>query len=387
MDVVVVGAGITASRVVEELQAKGHAGRITVIGAERHQPYDRPPLSKEVLRGEGREPTLPTDWSGVQLLLSRQVVALSTSDKQIRLDDGTTSPYDALVIATGARPRTLPVLSGAGVHVLRSRDDAAALADDIRRAGRLVVIGAGFIGSEVAASARAMGAAVTMIEILPAPLSRVLGEQVGQAIATMHGEQGVDLHCGVSVQESRGEGDDRELVLSDGQVVAAPVVLVGLGVTPDTGWLDGSGVEVDDGVVCDATGRTSVGQVWAAGDVARWWHPLYDAAIRMEHWTSAAAQGSVVAQSVLGEDRPLDEVPYFWSDQYGLKLQMLGRPAPGDDVTLLQVGPKERLVAVYGRSGVATAVFGVGAARWVMRSGPLLQERSSVDEAIALMGT
>jgi 3-phenylpropionate/trans-cinnamate dioxygenase ferredoxin reductase subunit len=386
LHVVIVGGGLAAARTAEELRTLDPDRRITLVSAESHLPYDRPPLSKQVLRGELTETTLPADWSELRVDLRRdsRAAALHPAERTLLLDDGSELSYDDAVLATGAQPRMLPGLTGAGVHVLRTLDDAQALTADIRRTNRLTVLGAGFIGCEAAASARTMGAEVTLLEVLPTPLARVLGTEVGRAVADLHEEAGVTLRCGSAVLEARGEGDARELLLSDGRTVAAPVLLVGLGVTPDTAWLTGSGVEMDDGVVCDASGRTSAEGVWAAGDVARWWHPLYDAHVRMEHWTSAAAQGAAVAQAIVGKGEPLDEVPYFWSDQYRSKLQMLGRPEPDDDVTLLHVGPNEdKLLAVYGREGRVTAVFGIGAARWVMRMRPLLAEQASYDDAIA----
>ncbi|MDT7548521.1 MAG: 3-phenylpropionate/trans-cinnamate dioxygenase ferredoxin reductase component [Actinomycetota bacterium] len=385
--VVVVGGGLAAVRAAEEIRLLDPSRRITVIASETHPPYDRPPLSKQVLRGEMTDTTFPTDWStlGVDLRRGVRAAALHPDKRTVLLDDGSTLEYDAVVLATGAQPRALPGLAGPGVHVLRTLDDARSLAADVRRTRRLTVLGAGFIGCEAAASARAMDADVTLVEVLPTPLARVLGTQVGAQVAALHQEEGVALRCGSPVLEARGEGAERELLLSDGSTVDAEVVLVGLGVTPDTAWLAESGVAVDDGVVCDATGRTSVAGVWAAGDVARWWHPLYDAHVRLEHWTSAAAQGAAVGQDVAGQGTPLDEVPYFWSDQYRSKLQMLGRPDADDDVTLLQVGPHaDKLLAVYGREGRVTGVFGMSAARWVMRMRPLLAEQASYDEALAL---
>jgi NADPH-dependent 2,4-dienoyl-CoA reductase/sulfur reductase-like enzyme len=383
--VVIAGGGLAASRVDEELRELQPHSRITVVAAEEHLPYDRPPLSKQVLRGDIDQVPFSTDWSAVDLRRGRRAVALHPDRRAVLLDDGEELGYDALVVATGAQPRRLPGLAGDGVHVLRTLDDARGLAADLRRTQRLAVIGAGFIGCEVAASARVMGADVTLIEVLPTPLARVLGTTVGREVADLHEKEGVELLTGVSVVEARGDGDARELLLSDGRSVAAPVVLVGLGVTPDTAWLDGSGVEVDDGVVCDATGRTSVDGVWAAGDVARWWHPSYDAPVRLEHWTSAADQGAAVGRDIAGAGQPLDEVPYFWSDQYKTKWQMLGRPDADDDVTVLRVGPNaDRLLAVYGRDGRITAVLGAGAPRVVMRMRQPIADRMAYDDAVAL---
>lgn len=384
--VVVVGAGLAGTRVVEGLRSLGARSRITVVGAETLPPYDRPPLSKQVLRGERDLVSLRKDWTDldVDLRLGRRGAALHPADHVLLVDDGERLEYDALVIATGAEPRHLPGLTGEGAHVLRTLDDARALSADIRRTGALVVVGGGFIGCEAAASARALGAEVTLVEILPAPLARVLGPQVAAEVARLHADAGVRLLCGVSVVDVRGEGADRQLVLSDASVVDAPVVLAGLGVLPDTAWLEGSGVEVDDGVVCDATGRTCAPQVWAAGDVARWWHPLYGAHVRVEHWTSAAEQGAWVARGMVGGVPPLAEVPYVWSDQYRTKFQLLGRPSVDDDVTLLRVGPgADRLLALYGRQGRFTAVLGASAPKWVMRLRGLLADGGSYADALA----
>ena len=384
--IVVVGGGLAATRTVEELRRLGVGSAVTVVGAEPYLPYDRPPLSKDVLRGERDEPLLRADWSDldVELRLGTRAVALHAAERTVLLDDGTQLGYDALVVTTGAEPRRLPGVSGPGAHVLRTLDDSRALAADIRRAGRLTVVGGGLIGCEVAASARAMGAEVTLLELLPAPLARVLGTGVAAEVARLHADAGVDLRCGLSVVEARGEGADRELLLSDGSTVPAPVVLVALGVTPDTAWLEGSGVAVDDGVMCDATGRTSVPGVWAAGDVARWERPGAGGHERHEHWTSAADQGAAVARDFAGQGAPLDPVPYFWSDQYRTKFQVLGRPHPDDEVTLLKVGPgADRLLAVYGRDGRVTAVLGASAPRWVMRMRGAIRDGLPFAQAVA----
>ena len=385
--VVIVGGGLAAARAAEELREQQHTGPITMVSAESHLPYDRPPLSKQVLRGEVEDTPVPIDWARLQVDVrqGRRAVALHPDQRTLLLDDGEQLPYDAAVVATGAQPRRLPGLAGDGVHVLRTLEDSRELAADVRRTQRVVVIGAGFIGCEVAASARVLGAEVTLIEVLPAPLARVLGATVGREVADLHEKEGVELLAGVSVVEARGDGDQRELLLSDGRTVPAPVVVVGLGVLPDTAWLDGSGLEVDDGVVCDATGRTSADGVWAAGDVARWWHPSYEKHVRLEHWTSAADQGAAVGRDIAGAGAPLDEVPYFWSDQYKTKWQMLGRPDADDDVTLLRVGPNaDKLLAVYGRDGRVTAVLGAGAPRWVMKMRQPIADGMTYDEAVAL---
>ncbi|MDR7167302.1 NADPH-dependent 2,4-dienoyl-CoA reductase/sulfur reductase-like enzyme [Nocardia kruczakiae] len=385
---VVVGGGLAATRIVEEYRRLGGDGAISVVAAEQHLPYDRPPLTKAVLRGERDDSPLREEWSSldVDIKLARRAVALRLGDRSVLLDDGEELGYESLVVANGATARTLPGLTGPRVHVVRSLDDALALRRDIAEHGRLTVVGGGFIGCEAAASARSMGAAVTLVETLPTPLARVLGTRVGAEVAALHERAGVELRCGTAVVEARSSRDgDRELLLSDGSVVDATVVLVGLGVIPDTGWLEGSGIAVDDGVLTDAVGRTSHPGVWSAGDVARWRDPRSGERVRVEHWTSAADQGKTVARDILGQGEPLDEVPYFWSDQYDRKLQMLGRPEPDDDVELMSVGPTgDRLLAVYGREGRFTGVVGASAPRWVMRMRDLLATEGSYDDALAL---
>ena len=381
-----VGAGLAATRAIEQLRSLGADSRITLVGAEQHLPYDRPPLSKDVLRGEREDSPLRAEWAelDVEVHVGRRAAAVHAGPRTVLLDDGEELGYDALVVATGATPRRLPGISGPGAHVLRTLENARALAEDVRREGRLTIVGGGLIGCEVAASARAMGAEVTLLELLPAPMARVLGPQVAAEVAEMHEREGVTLRCGLSVVEARGEGADRELLVSDGSTVPAPVVLVALGVTPDTGWLDGSGIEVDDGVLCDATGRTSIPGIWAGGDVARWQHPLFGTHVRHEHWTSAADQGVAIARDLAGQPAPLDEVPYFWSDQYRTKFQVLGSPHPDDDVALLRVGPDaNRLLAVYGRGGRLTAVLGASAPKWVMRMRTQIRDGVPYDEAVA----
>jgi NADPH-dependent 2,4-dienoyl-CoA reductase/sulfur reductase-like enzyme len=390
--VVVVGAGLAGLRTVEELRRLGFDGAVTMVGAEAQAAYDRPPLSKTVLVGDDTAPPYlrkPEQYAGlsVDLRLGRRAVALDPAAAQVVLDDGERLGYDAAVLATGATPRSLAGLGGPGAHLLRTHGDAVRLRDAIRRHGRVAIVGAGFIGCEVAASARALGAAVTVVDVLPTPLARVLGEQVGAEVAKMHRAAAVDLRCGTGIEAVRALDRERlELTLSDGAAIAADVVLVAVGVTPAIGWLDGSGLSLADGIVCDEFGRTSAPGVWAAGDVAAWWHPALGAHRRIEHWSNAGEQAVAVARNLLAGDGGLtgtDTVPYFWSDQYGVKIQSLGLPAPDDDVTLMRVGPRERLLAVYGRAGRVTGVVGFGVPRHVMRLRPLLAESADYDAALA----
>lgn len=386
-DVVVLGGGLAATRTVEELRTQAPEVRITMVSDERELPYDRPPLSKAVLRGEREAPALRETWDDldVELLLGRRAVQLRPGDRAVRLEDGSELRYDALVVATGARPRTLPGLDGDGVFTLRTAADSRGLGAAMVEAGSLVVVGGGFIGCEAAASARALGLRVDLVEVLPAPLARVLGPTLSAEVARLHEDNGVVLHTGTAIERVEGTGAERRLVLSSGAVLPAPVVLVGLGVEPETAWLEGSGVQLDGGVLCSATGRTSADGVWAAGDVAAWFHPGLGGRLRLEHWTSAADQAATVARDVLGRGEPLAEVPYFWSDQYAVKFQVLGRPHPDDDVTLLKVGPKgDRLLALYAREGRLTAVLGASAPRFVMRLRDAVRDGVPVADAVAL---
>jgi 3-phenylpropionate/trans-cinnamate dioxygenase ferredoxin reductase subunit len=327
-----------------------------LLGAEQHPPYDRPPLSKQVLRGEGSDPWLRPagDYAGldVDLRLDCPVLELNTGRRAIRSPGGWL-PYDALVIATGASPRRIP---GMGGRVVRTLDDARDLRAMLGHGTRLAIVGAGLIGCEVAASARSMGVEVDLIDVLPVPLVRVTGSQVGELVADLHRAHGVRLHLGTAATRTEAG----HLRLADGTVLAADVVLEAIGAVPETGWLESSGLRLDDGVACDAGGRAADG-VYAVGDVASW------DGHRSEHWTNAGAQADQVAAAITGQEPPPPAVPYWWSDQYDVKLQGLGAPAPGDDVHVIAWGPKARTVALYARDGRLTGAVGFSAAAAVMR--------------------
>ena len=382
--VVIAGGGLAAVTLVQSLRQRDFDGKLIVLSGESVLPYDRPPLSKDVLRGERPAPLLvqPADWADlrVDLRRGRSAVGLDPQRRAVLVDDGTEVAYDALVVATGATPRRLESLDGRGVFVLRTQDEAAALGAAIRRSGHLVIVGGGFIGCEVAASARALGATVVLIEQQELPLTAALGPVVAAALTALHVAAGVDVRGGATIREVRGDGADRVLLLSDGSVVPAGVVLVGVGVTADTGWLATSGIELDNGVVCDQAGRSSLPGVWAVGDVARWWLPWLAAHRRIEHWTNAMEQAEVVARGLLGEDASHDPVPYVWTEQYGVTYQLAGLPAPDDEVTLV---PGEQLVAVYGRAGRCTGVLVGGAPRVFNRLRKLLRANAFYDDVVA----
>ena len=371
--VTVVGAGLAGLRTVERLRYRGYQGRVVLLGAEPHPPYDRPPLSKQVLRGERDSPWLRSaeDYAGldVEVRLGERVHALDVEQRALSTAADARLPYDVLVIATGASPRRLPGIDG---RVLRTLDDSAGLRGELGPDARLAIIGAGLIGCEVAASARSLGVEVDLIDVLPGPLIRVVGPQVCDLVADLHRAHGVRLHMGTGATR----GGPGQLALGDGTVLAADVVLEAIGAVPETGWLEGSQLGLADGVVCDADGRAADG-VYAVGDVARW------DGRRSEHWTNAGWQADRVAAGILGQDPPLPEPAYWWSDQYDIKLQGIGAPAPDDEVHLATVGAKARTVALYARDGRLTGVVGFSAGAGVMRLRGDVVAGSDVAEVLA----
>ena len=390
--VAIIGASLAGLRTAEGLRRGGFEGRITLVGDEPHLPYSRPPLSKQVLAGSW-EPDRAQLRAGdaldeldLDLRVGSRAVGLDPERRVVALDDGEID-YDEVVIATGASPRHLSGGERPGVHVLRTLDDALALRDAMAAGPRVVVVGAGFIGAEVAATARGRGLDVTVVEPLPAPMVRGLGVELGEVAAAMHREQGVDLRCGIGVQRLEGDGAVTGVVLDDGTVIPADLVVVGIGVVPNTSWLDGSGLVVDDGVVCDETlASVGVDHVWAVGDIARWHHPGFDEPVRFEHWTVAAEHGQAVAENILagpGGAQPHGPVPYVWSDQYGTKIQIVGRPGAGDQLDVVHGSLDERrFVAVHSRDGVVTGAVGFSSPRALMALHVRLgHDRLRVDEA------
>jgi NADPH-dependent 2,4-dienoyl-CoA reductase/sulfur reductase-like enzyme len=356
--IVVVGASLAGVRAAEELRRLGFDGDLAVVGAESHLPYDRPPLSKQVLAGtwEPDKTRLRVDPAvSDSLRLGVRATRLDTAEHVVELDTGERLPFDGLVIATGAAPRSLPGTEGMeGAFVLRTLDDCTALRHALDRQPKVAVIGAGFIGSEVAASCRARGLETTVIEALDLPLIRILGPTMGEVCAAVHRDHGTSLKLGVGVQGLEGGKRVQRVRLADGTAVEADVVVVGIGVAPVVDWLEGSGLVLDNGVLCDSTLRAEGvpdGSVVAAGDVARWFHPGFDEVMRIEHWTNAAEQGAYAAASLLGmEDGPFAAVPYFWSDQYDVKIQFVGRATAADELTVEEGSLEERrFVAAYRR--------------------------------------
>jgi len=369
--VVIVGGGLAAARTAEQLRRAEYTGRITIVSDEVHLPYDRPPLSKEVLRKEVDDVALkPREWydeKDVTLRLGAAATGLDTAEQTVTLDDGSALGYDELVIATGLVPRRIPAFPDLeGIRVLRSFDESMALRGHASAARHAVVIGAGFIGCEVAASLRSLGVDVVLVEPQPTPLASVLGEQIGELVARLHRDEGVDVRLGVGVAEVRGQGHVDTVVLTDGTELTADLVVVGIGSRPATEWLEGSGIEVDNGVICDEAGRTSAPNVWALGDVASWRDATGHQA-RVEHWSNVADQARVVVPALLGQDVPTNVVvPYFWSDQYDVKIQCLGEPEANDVVHLVEDDGR-KFLAYYERDGVLVGVVGGGLPGKVMK--------------------
>ena len=402
--IVVVGASLAGFRAAEALRAQGFDGALTLVGDEIHAPYDRPPLSKQVLTGDWDvdRTTLPSaapaadggepfDWR-----LGTPAVGLDLAAREVALGDGERLGYDGLIIATGCRPRTIGGEGLAGIHVLRTLDDAVALRAELDAGpGRVVVIGAGFIGSEVAASCRAREIDVTIVEALPVPLERVLGADMGALVADLHRDHEVDLRLGVGVDgfESGAGPDGIEHVtgvrLADGTTIAASVVVVGVGVVPNTEWMEGSGLTIDNGVVCDATCLAAPGVV-AAGDVARWPNLRFDGELmRVEHWDNALEMGVAAATRLLAADDtsavPYEPVPWFWSDLYDRKIQLAGRSGPDDEVQVVHGDVAERrFVALYGRGGRLVGALGWNRPRHVMQWRQRLGEGMDWADALEL---
>ena len=371
--IVIVGGGLAAARTAEQLRRSAFDGSITIVGAEGHLPYDRPPLSKQVLRSELDDVTLKPrefyDDNKITLALGSAVRSMDTGAQTVTLDDGSLLEYDDVVIATGLVPRRIPSFPALpGIHVLRSFDESMALREEAGAARRAVVVGAGFIGCEVAASLRGLGVDVVMVEPQPEPLASVLGAQIGALVSRLHRAEGVDVRTGVGVDSVTGRDRVEKVALTDGSELDTDLVVVGIGSRPATDWLEGSGVEVDNGVVCDRVGRTNAPHVWALGDVASWQNATGHQA-RVEHWSNVAEQARVLVPSLLGQELPsnLVVVPYFWSDQYDIKIQCLGEPE-ADDVVHLVEDDGRKFLAYYERDGVVAGVVGGGMPGPVMKS-------------------
>lgn len=371
-----VGASLAGLSAARSLRKQGYDGRLVVIGDEPHRPYDRPPLSKEFLAGAIGEADLALETDGEDLqaewLLGMRAAGFDPGDRALKLADGRSVRADGVVIATGATARMLPGGDGlAGVHTLRTLDDARALRADLAEGGRLVVIGGGFIGAEVASTAYGLGLDVTVVEAAPTPLAGPLGELMGGVVSTLHADHGVRLLCGVGVKGLSGTARVEAVLLEDGRCLPADTVVVGVGARPCVEWLDGCGVVLDNGVKCGADGRTSVSGLVAVGDCASWYDPVAGVHRRVEHWTGARERPDAAVAALLsgGAATPgVPKPPYFWSDQYGVRIQFAGHSAGADSVTVEEGLPDDRsFLAVYRRSGHPVAVLGMNQPRLFTR--------------------
>ena len=399
--VLVVGAGLGGLRSAEALRAHGFRGAITLVGEEPHLPYDRPPLTKQLLAGTWDEERISLvrdhvlDEQRIELLTGARATSLDVAGRSVTLDDGRRLRGDAVVLATGATPRWLPgTEDAAGVHVIRTIAQSLSLREELDAlgpAGSVVVIGAGFIGAEVASTAAAKGLGVTVLEALEIPLSPVVGDEAGTWLTELHRRSGIEVRAGVTIAavEPRSGTGRAAVVLATGERFDADVVVVGIGVRPATDWLDGSGLELDNGVVTDAALFAADGIV-AVGDLARftWHHAGRTEQVRIEHWEVTAQLASHSAHALLAGRRHAPAValvPYFWSDQHGRKIQMLGRPSGTDDAVCVAGSLDEaRFTFLYHRDGRLTGVLGLASPRNVMVCRKLVDEGASIDEGLAL---
>jgi 3-phenylpropionate/trans-cinnamate dioxygenase ferredoxin reductase subunit len=390
--VAIAGLSLAGLRAAETLRREGYEGRIVAISDEEHLPYDRPPLSKEFLADEAQPEDLVLRKQGIDdldldLRLGARAVALDADARELELHDGERIAFDGLVLSTGSSPRRLPDQPDlAGVFTFRTIDDALAVRELLDARPRVVVVGAGFIGSEIAATCRRRHLDVTVLEALPQPMVRGLGPVLAEACAQLHRDHGVDLRLGVGVEAIEGDEQVERVRLADGSTVDADVLIVGVGVAPNTGWLEGSGLTIDNGVVCDETCLAAPGIV-AAGDIARFPNPLFDGEMmRLEHWTNATEQAVHAAKRLLEDDpgTPFAPVPFVWSDQYDVKIQTVGRVSADADLHIAHGSIAERqFVGLFGRDGRIVGALGFNRARHVMQYRRMIAERASWDDALA----
>jgi NADPH-dependent 2,4-dienoyl-CoA reductase/sulfur reductase-like enzyme len=389
---VVVGGSLAGVRATEAARRAGFPGRVTLVGAEEDPPYDRPPLSKEFLTADEPPALVPLcdpaalreQWQ-VDVRLGVTATALDAAGRTVWLG-AEAVPYTSLVIATGASPLTLPGAEPLdGVCTLRSAQDARRIRAALRPGVRLVVVGAGFIGSEVASSARQRGASVTIVEAQPFPLRQPVGAEMGPILGDLHARNGTELRCGVAVEKFEGSGKVEAVRLADGSRIEADLVVVGIGVQPNSGWLLGSGLTLGDGVECDETLQTSSPGVYAAGDVASWPNPFAAGRMRLEHWTAAAEQGGVAgrhAANPLGA-RAYATVPYFWSDWYGKRIQLAGLATGAEEVvTVAGDRGSESFLVLYRRGDRLIAALGLDQRAQLVRYRLMLSQGTSWSEAM-----
>ncbi|MGH9281708.1 MAG: NAD(P)/FAD-dependent oxidoreductase [Acidimicrobiales bacterium] len=384
---VIVGASLAGAKAAEALRHEGFDGRVVLVGEEPERPYERPPLSKDYLRREaGREKVYVHDEGfyaehGIELRTSTRVVGLEPAAGQVLLDDGERLGYDRLLLATGAAPRRMSVPGSdlPGVHYLRTLEDSGVLSQAVTPESRVVVVGAGWIGSEVAASARQMGAEVVLIERGSLPLERVLGAEVGAVYRDLHTDHGVELLAGTEVEAFAGARSVEEVRTRDGRRIACDRVVVGVGAAPRVELAEAAGLVLDDGIAVDEQLQTGAAGIFAAGDVAAAWHPFYQTRIRVEHWANALNQGPAAARNMLGLDTPYERLPYFFSDQYDLGMEYTGYAPTWDEVVFRGDPATREFIAFWLSEG--RIVAGMNANVWDVTGpiGELIRRRLPVD--------
>jgi len=365
---VIIGGGLAGAKAAESARDAGYDGEVVILADEHHLPYERPPLSKAVLRGESAPAEAHVHDKGfyderdIEVRQGAEAVTLDVARRIVHLAGGDSVGYDAAVIATGASPRRLDVPGSdlAGVHHLRTIDDAVVLRDALGDGVRVVVVGAGWIGTEVAASARQVGAEVVLVDPAPTPLHRVVGATIGEVFRSLHAGHGVDVRTGAGVRELRGDGGAvREVVLDDGATVAADVVVAGIGVIPNTALAHAAGLSVDDGIVVDEHLATSAPGIYAAGDVARAFNPHHRTYLRVEHWATAQHQGATAGRNAVGGSEMYDRLPYFFSDQYDLGLEYVGHAGADDELVVRGDLDSGSFIAFWRNLGHVTAAMHV----------------------------
>jgi 3-phenylpropionate/trans-cinnamate dioxygenase ferredoxin reductase component len=394
--IAVVGASLAGLEAAKALRQEGFSGDLVIIGAEPHAPYDRPPLSKRLLSGAVAADAVRLNLgeaADAEWRLGVPATRLDAGRRTLWAGDMVAEPFDGIIVATGASPlRPRLRHSGerelAGIHVVRTLDDSLALAAELRAGPRrVVIVGAGFVGAEVASTCRALGLPVTVIEGLSVPMERALGQETGLAMARLQLDHGVDLRLGTTVTGVRGGHRVEQVVLAGGAVLDADVLVLAVGVRPNTAWLTGSGLTIDDGVICDETGLAAPG-IAAAGDVARWPNRRYGELRRVEHWDNAIRQGRHAARLLLHGPEVYEPVPWFWSDQFGAKLQLLGSPRPDDEFLLVSgTFAAGKFLGLYRRGDRLVAAVSMNAAKAMLACRPLLEQNSSWAEALAALGS
>ncbi|HEU4407764.1 MAG TPA: FAD-dependent oxidoreductase [Polyangiaceae bacterium] len=386
---VIIGAGLSAARAIEAIRAAGVDDPITLVGEELELPYNRPPLSKEFLSGALRRDDLllqpPAFYHDgrIDLRLGRRATRLDTAARVVDLDGGERIAFDRLLVATGAAPRRLEVagVELANVLYLRTVDDADHLAVRLRAAERVVVVGGGLLGLEVAAAARGLGKKVTVVEAGDTMLGRFAGPLVGRLVTEMHRDQGVDVRTRSTVRAFRGSDTVEEVSLTDGEAVPADLVVIGVGVRPNTGWLAGSGLALDDGALVDEYTATNVPGVFAAGDVARSWNPVLGAYVRLEHYGNAFAQGAAAGRAMIGRPEVHAPLPGASSEQFGRRLQVVGWVRGDERVVVRGDASKRRFTAFFVHDGCLRAAFTLGRPRDLVAAKRLITSRAAVDPA------